>query len=184
MPLHASLPEAAPASTLPWLDAGTQAAEAAEADDAADASVDGPYVSGRTWVSCMRGFRTEATLMQDLIRLGNLCGPYHGMKRVGPPVQAELKAGETHRQSFEAKRNQCFRVFSVWDAGLTHVSMRAVDAQGGELAQARGTAGAHGGFAALGPRGAFCVPETGTGELEFRAEQGKGAFALQLWLLP
>jgi hypothetical protein len=131
-------------------------------------------------VSCSDGFRLASTLPVDLLRLGTLCGPYHGMKRLGQPLQGTLRAGEPQLHRFEAKRDQCFRAFAVWEPELKRLGLRALGQDGKQLASAE----AAGTYGALRPDGVFCVQEAGAVQLELTALEGHGAFALQVWLLP
>lgn len=141
---------------------------------------DGPYVSGATWATCMRGFRPESTVDRDLIRLGMLCGPYHGMRRLGEPMTGRLEAGKTVRHGFQARKGQCFRAFVIAAEPVAALSIRALGANGKPLAKTSSASR----WAVLDPQGAWCVEEDAAAAIEVETSAGQGDYAMQLWLLP
>jgi hypothetical protein len=141
---------------------------------------DGSYLSGRTWITCMDGFQTRSTPSLDLLRLGMLCGPYHAMRRLGEPLEGKLSAGASQKHAFEAKRDQCFRLFAVAEPSLKRFSLRAFGPASTKIAETT----VHRPFAALGADGVFCVQEAGSFQWEIESVDGQGSYAAQMWLLP
>jgi hypothetical protein len=149
--------------------------------DSWDAADDGPYLSGRTWISCYDGFRAASTPARDVQRLALLCGPYHGMRALGPIATGHLPEGGAARaHPFETKPKQCFRAFAAGDGAVAGLDMRLTDPGGVPIAQVS----VSGRWAALAPDGVVCPREAGRHMLEVRATAGAGAYAVQVWLLP
>lgn len=112
--------------------------------------------------------------------MGMLCGPYHGLRKLGEPVTGTLRVGETRRHTFEAKRGQCFRIFAVGERKLSRIALRASGPSSARLAETVSERS----WAALGKDGAFCVDQAGAVSAELEAIEGQGAFAMQVWMLP
>lgn len=149
-------------------------------DSALAPAQDAPYLSGRTWIDCADGFRAQDRIDLDVLRLGLLCGPYHGMKLLGETLTGQVRSGEPPKRFvFPALRDQCFRVFVVTEVTLQRVGLRMLGPGGAVLAAGQ----SDGRWAMLRPDGAVCVERKDTFNVEIQALDGHGAFALQIWLL-
>jgi hypothetical protein len=180
-------PDAAPDAAPAALSVPPRASEAPPAASSSapvlqeppDASDDGPYLSGAAWVTCKDGFRAESSPERDLYRLGLLCGPNLGLHREGEMARGALKQGASHRFSFPAKREQCFRVMATWETSLQRLGLRVLDPAGTQVAHAESDVR----WLMAEPQGVFCVERAGDYQVELRAEQGEGKFAAQVWML-
>lgn len=133
--------------------------------------------TGDSWESCYAGYRQEGAPVKDVMRLGLLCGPRHGMHEVRPGAGGKLEAGATHRHAFRAERGQCFRVVGV-DAGGV-MSLEIADSSGQALARSNAAS-----WSVVPARGLWCAERGGDYEVRVQGVSGSGEFAMQLWLLP
>ncbi len=118
------------------------------------------------WVRCYTGFEPRGTPALDVLRLGLMCGPSNGMRRV---------AGA----SFGVKQGECYRVFVVGDAGVQALEVSVVDHAGRLVA----SSAADRRWIVLEPGGAFCSPEDDDYRVEARVTRGRGKTALEVWRL-
>jgi len=157
---------------------GTQASSSQQAAGAADG---GSQWSGGTWISCYAGFRAESTPERDVIRLSLLCGPYHGLRAIGPPEMGTLaESAEPSRHSFTAKHGQCVRLFVAAEPGVQALRVALVGPEPQPIVKFEGAER----WAAVSPTGAVCVETDGTYTVEISAAKGHGDYAVQTWLLP
>jgi len=170
---------AAPAASAPIVSASSPPVPVQSAAVVTDGGAeDGAYTRGDTWATCMNGFRPESTLERDLIRLGMLCGPYHGMRRLGAPLTGKLAAGKPASHRIETKKGQCFRTFVVAEEPVGGLKLRAI-ASGNQLSQAS----ADGRWAVLDQQGSWCVEHDSEVTIELEATSGQGDYAMQVWVL-
>ncbi len=180
--------EAASAQTpVPAPSATTAASRAAQArfdslprdliEPTSSASAHGAW-SGGTWESCYAGYAPSGDPGKDVLRLGLLCGPYHGMREVRPDDSGRLGASEEHVRDFGAKQGACFRVVAVCDAAMGAVQVEMLGAD--DRVEARSAAGR---WVVLPARGPWCAERDEDVRIRLRAE-GIGSYAMQLWMLP
>lgn len=163
---------------MPASDAGISAHEPRGVDSGDD---DAPYLNGGTWTSCANGFRTTSSPELDLMRLGMLCGPYHGMRRVGEAWTGSIGPGTQARShTLDARKGQCFRVFAVADQHVSGLVLRALLPDGKPIAE--GTTAER--WAALGSDGAWCVDHDAAVVVRIESSSGSGSYCAQAWLLP
>ena len=108
-----------------------------------------------------------------------LCGPFHGMRKLGAPLTGKLAAGKPARHSVEAKKGQCFRAFVVAAEPVAGLKLRAI-ANGNQLSQTS----ADGRWAVLDQQGAWCAAQDTEVTIELETTAGQGDYAVQVWLLP
>jgi hypothetical protein len=177
-------PQPATASSQPPLSASpaaTPLAEPSVSQQAARLPDGGPYLSGGTWISCYQGYRSQSTPERDVIRLSLLCGPYHGLRAMGPPESGTLaESGKPNRHSFTAKRGQCVRIFVAAENAVHALRAALLGPESQPIAKCEGGDG----WAVLDPSGALCLETDGTYTLEISAAKGHGGYAVQTWLLP
>ncbi len=171
-------PPPAPSSALATSDAGASAHDPRVVDSG---DGDAPYLNGGTWASCANGFRATSSPERDLIRLGMLCGPYHGMRRVGEAWTGSIGPGTLARShTVDARKGQCFRVFAVADQHVRGLALRALLPDGKPIAEVTTTER----WAALGSDGAWCVAHDTAVVVRIESSSGSGSYSAQAWLLP
>lgn len=135
---------------------------------------------GGLWVGCYAHFRPTSTPLQDVTRLGLLCGPANGLHPIAPAHQGTLIEGGSIDILFPLEQGQCVRAFGVSEAGLSDLDLTLLDPQGTPL----GSDQIEDRWPILPPDGTLCVATSGRFQLRVTARKGSGAFAAQLWLLP
>lgn len=150
----ASVP-AAPGASVP----------AAPGDAAVEDATSDVFREGN-WVRCYAGFAARDTPALDVMRLGLMCGPSNGMRRV---------AGAR----WEARKGDCYRVFAVGGPGVQALRVSVVAGAGRILAS---TIAARR-WAVLEPDGAFCSPQAGAYQASARVVRGQGKTAVEVWRL-
>ncbi len=167
-----SAPSARPAG------ASTPAASAAPVASAEPADPE-PEPIGGPWVTCYGRFRPTSTARRDVLRLGLLCGPPNGMRKLGDTVEGTASP-EPFEHAFDAKAGQCFRVFAIAEGSETDLDVELRSPTGNVLAADHGDDR----WPVLAPEGPVCVREDGRHTVRLRAHAGGGPFALEVWKLP
>lgn len=158
---HPSLP--APAKSRPAPSAPTATPRDA-GPEIADATSD--VFRGGNWVRCYGGFKPGDTPHLDAMRLGLMCGPSNGMRRL--PAS-----------TFVANAGDCYRVVAAGAPGVQALEIDVVDAAGQRIATTTREAR----WAVLEPNGAFCVPGAGTYRVDVKVARGEGGTAVEVWRL-
>lgn len=181
------LADAAPASAphsvlLPDASLLGDAPSFAEADASAaeDPDLLSPVRAGGPWVRCHDNFRLSGDPLRDVTRLGMLCGPSNGMRRMSDPVQGAVEAGEAaHTSAFDVLSGECYRVFAAAEGTATALDVDVLSSHGARVA------GDHGedGWSIVQPDRPFCPLGDDTYTLEVKARRGRGRFAAEVWRL-
>lgn len=139
-----------------------------------------PSFSAESYESCYRGFRPEGEPDKDVMRLGLMCGPFHGMREIRLAAAGMLEPGASAQYRFHAEDGACFRVTAVCDAAMG-VMEAGIRLEGGQdvfrSVPSRWTW--------TPARGLWCARQSGEYELVVRSKgSSKGRYSAQLWLLP
>lgn len=179
----ASQPVPAPvvSASAPTATPAPPTAAPAEPSDPADASgASGPAPVGGTWLSCYGGFRPRADPKLDVTRLGLLCGPINGMKKVSDVQEAELEDGGTGREHrFAAEAGDCYRIFAVGEPSVEDLDVEVFDPSRRRVAFDTSDDR----WPIVQPDRPFCVTETGEYRARVRAQRGAGRYAIEIWRL-
>jgi len=167
------LPRSAEAS---WLGDGGPGDLSEGADAAAK-----PSPVGGPWVSCYGGFHPGPEPLQDVTRLGLLCGPPNGMRLLSPDaVQGKLDAGQPPvRYSVPVRRGNCYRLFAVGAPGIDDLDVTVRSSRGSTL----GSDHSEDRWPIIEPERPLCTFDDDTFTIELSARRGSGAFAAQIWVL-
>lgn len=154
----------------------------AEADPGADVDpgLPSPVRVGGPWVRCYGNYRLSGDPLRDVTRLGMLCGPENGMRRMAETIQGAVEAGKTHHTStFEVVSGECYRIFATAEPTITDLDVDVLTRHGARVA------GDHGddGWPIVQPDRPFCPLESDTYTLEVKARRGSGRFAAEIWRL-
>jgi hypothetical protein len=137
----------------------------------------GPAPSGANWGRCALHFTAHGRPRLDVMRLGLMCGPSNGMRRV-PATDLRVDGGIGRTDlGFRASAGDCFRLLVVGVPGSGRIEARLLDAQGKAVAAQSGRRR----FTMLGLDGPVCVDRSGRYRATVRAE--RGPLAVELWEL-
>ncbi|MCK6590486.1 MAG: hypothetical protein HUU21_28445 [Polyangiaceae bacterium] len=148
----------------------------------ADEPVFPPVRVGGPWVRCYGSFRVSGEPLRDVTRLGLLCGPENGMRRlsaqamVGSVAEGQPPVVET----FSSKRGECYRIFAVAEAQVGDLDVAVKSSRDAVIAADHGEDA----WPIVQPDRPFCVLEDDTLRIEISARRGQGRFAAELWGLP
>lgn len=173
-PLPSALPVASPAPDPP---AAPDASSVPGPDGAADARA-APV--GGNWLKCYASFRPRADPKLDVLRLGTLCGPSNGMRKVTDAREAEVAdggAGREHR--WAARSGDCYRIFAVGDPSVEDLDVEVYDPRGARIAWDTSDDR----WPIVKPDGPFCVFSDGDYRAVVRAQRGAGRYAVEIWRL-
>lgn len=160
------------------LDGGEQDADAA-ADLTGPAE---PVRVGGPWVRCYGNFKPSGDPIKDVTRLGLLCGPVNGMRRlfdqawVGRVAEGEAPVVE----SFQVKRGECFRIFAASETPIRDLNIAVKSSRDATIATDHGEDG----WPIVQPDRPFCMLFDDTLRTEIWAQRGQGRFAAEVWVLP
>lgn len=169
-------PSPAPTSMLP----APHAAPAGSAE-AGERAVTPPVRIGGPWVRCYGSFHPQGDPVKDVTRLGILCGPENGMRRLAKaPFEGAVAEGTPGVTStFEAKRGECYRVFAVAEAAVGDLDVTVHSSRGAPIAADHGEDA----WPIVQPDRPFCPLENDRYTLEIAARRGHGRFAAEVWVL-
>jgi hypothetical protein len=182
------LPDAGPMSappSVPLPDASllgdaSSFAEGVDASATVDPDLMGPVRVGGPWVRCYGNYKLSGDPLTDVTRLGMLCGPENGMRRVSDPIQGAIEAGKTvHTSTFDVLSGECYRVFATAEATVTDLDVDVVTRHGARVASDHGEDG----WSIVQPDRPFCPLSDDTYTLEVKARLGRGRFAAEIWRL-
>lgn len=157
---------------------GTALGSAEGGDD-----VDPPKVSrvGGMWVSCYGRFHTSGKPTADVTRLAMVCGPENGMTRASELLRGSIiEDGTASTHPFEAKRGECYRVFSVGGGDIGDLDVTVKSSRGSRLA----ADDTQDNWPIVEPDRPFCTFDDDTFVIEVTSEKGSGPYALEVWKLP
>jgi hypothetical protein len=158
-------------------DAGRERGERDESERA----VAPPVRIGGPWVRCYGSFHPAGDPVKDVTRLGLLCGPENGMRRLSKaPIEGTVSEGAPGTTStFEAKRGECYRVFAVAEATVSDLDVTVHSSRGAPVAADHGEDT----WPIVQPDRPFCPLENDRYTLEIAAHRGHGRVAAEVWVL-
>ena len=166
----------APASAAPTASAPEPPARPADASlpDGRAAPV------GGNWLRCYASFvpRTDPEL--DVLRLGLLCGPSNGMRKLTDARESAVPNGGGAREHrFAAESGDCYRIFAVGEPSVEDLDVEVFDPKGARIAWDTSDDR----WPVVSPDGPFCVFSEGEHRAVIRAQRGAGRYAVEIWRL-
>jgi hypothetical protein len=155
------------------------------AQDDAGVELDGPPETpvrvGGPWVRCYGHFKPSGDPTKDVTRLGLLCGPENGMRRMAERsfTGAVAEGGATVSSSLPAKRGECYRIFAVAEPSVGDLDVAVQSSRGTAVAADHGEDA----WPIVQPDRPFCPFEDDTFTLVVSARRGNGRFAAEVWRL-
>jgi len=138
-----------------------------------------PEPVGGKWLSCYAHFQPRTQPELDARRLGQLCGPPNGMRRVaaaGSDVE-EGSRGREHR--WKVRSGECFRVFAVAEPAVADLDVEVF----GPLGKRFAFDTTDDRWPVVKPDGPFCLVRAGEYRAVVRAQRGSGRYAIEIWRL-
>jgi hypothetical protein len=137
--------------------------------------------AGGLWVSCYQGFEPGERAAADVARLGLLCGPPNGMRRVGDTLTGSVEPGKkASAHPLKARAGACYRIFAVADDGVQDLDVIVRSSRGSRLS----TDDTDDRWPIVEPERPFCTFANDNFTVELSAEAGAGRYAAELWELP
>jgi hypothetical protein len=136
--------------------------------------------TGGNWRKCHANFQPRDQPELDVLRLGVLCGPSNGMRKVSEAKQAQVAdggAGQEHR--WRAQAGDCYRIFAVGEPGIEDLDVEVFAPNGARVALDTSDDR----WPIVNPDGPFCVFEEGDYRAVVRAQRGSGRYAVEIWRL-
>jgi hypothetical protein len=102
----------------------------AGADMAVEEAVS-PVRVGGPWVQCYGHFKPSGDPLKDVTRLGLLCGPANGMRRLEPePFEGAVAAGQLPvTRTLAGKRGECYRIFAVAESSVIDLDIQVLSSR-------------------------------------------------------
>jgi len=160
----------------------TGAAEPDAPVPASEASVKGlpAAPSGGNWRRCYANFQPRHEARLEVMRLGLICGPSNGMKKVIEGAESQLAGPADEREHrFTGDAGDCYRVFAIGEPSIENLDVAVYDPAGRRIA-IDNTADR---WPMLKPEGPFCVRMDGEYRALVRAQRGAGRYAIEIWRL-
>jgi hypothetical protein len=135
---------------------------------------------GGNWLKCYANFQPRTQPELEVMRLGLMCGPSNGMRKVTDGREAEVTdagAGREHR--WRAQAGDCYRIFAVGEPSVQDLDVEVFDPRGARIAWDAGDDR----WPIVKPDGPFCVFEDGEYRAVVRAQRGAGRYAVEIWRL-
>jgi len=176
-------PKSSPADTNTKSPSSDPSAAGSSANPAApDEPAFPPVRVGGPWVRCYGSFRVSGDPLRDVTRLGLLCGPENGMRRLSPQalVGSVAEGQPPVVETFPSKRGECYRIFAVAEPGVGDLDVAVRSSRDAIIATDHGEDT----WPIVQPDRPFCVLEDDTLRIEISAKRGQGRFAAELWGLP
>lgn len=150
----------------------------------------GPVGDAGNWSKCYAHFAPRGDAALDVLRLGLLCGPSNGMRKVLDVADGRLGSAPQD-YSFSARPGDCFRIMAVADFSASAFAVEVRDEHAAKTARVE----SHGQWLILEQGSPLCVTrggeyhvlvETGGDQHSrpsIRDASGAGRYALELWRL-
>ncbi len=145
------------------------------------AGTDVPAPVGGNWLRCYASFQPRTQPKLDVTRLGLMCGPVNGMKKLADPPEATVDGdGGTGRQhAWTAEAGDCYRIFAVADPSVEDLDVEVFAPGGQRVAFDTGDDR----WPLVNPDGPFCVFDAGEYRAVVKAPRSGGTYAIQIWRL-
>ena len=137
----------------------------------------GPAPSGGNWLKCYAQFQPRTRPDLDVMRLGLMCGPSNGMRKVAESQDTASSDAKEHR--FQAESGDCYRVFAVAEPGVEDLDVEVLSPQGARVAFDTSDDR----WPVVKPDGPFCVFDPGEYRAVVRAQRGQGRYNIEIWRL-
>ncbi len=135
---------------------------------------------GGNWLKCYANFQPRTTPELDVARLGLMCGPSNGMRKVAEVKRARAGAARGEQEHrFTAQAGECFRIFAVGEPSIEDLAVEVLDPKGNRIAFDTGDDR----WPVVKPDGPFCVFDDGEYRARVRAQRGAGGYAIEIWRL-
>lgn len=135
---------------------------------------------GGNWLRCYSGFSPRNEPEREVQRLGLLCGPVNGMRKVASATDSARDDGGTAREHrFQAEVGDCYRIFAVADPGVFDLDVEVLAPDGRRVARDTGDDR----WPIVNPDGPFCLHEAGEYRAVVRAARGAGSYGIEIWRL-
>jgi hypothetical protein len=173
----AAAPSAGPSAAS---DASATASAEVVPEAAPEPALEAGSPVGGNWLKCYAHFQPRTTPAVDVMRLGMMCGPSNGMRKVtGVPETAVSQDSPAREHRFRASAGDCYRIFAVGSPSIEDLDVEVLDEKGRRVA-----------FDTSDDRwpivkadGAFCVLDDGDYRAVVRAQRGSGSYAIEIWRL-
>lgn len=132
--------------------------------------------------ACSEGFEPQADAALGLSRLAAPCAQSKGLIAITPVhtgIFGDTSSG-VDRFQFKGRKDHCYRILSVGEAGIIDLDIAVLDSNG-RLAAADLSSDA---FPIVPPRGFLCLKQEETFTIQVAAQQGNGRYVLQIWGSP
>jgi hypothetical protein len=138
-----------------------------------------PEPVGGKWLSCYAQFQPRTRPELDVRRLGQLCGPPNGMRRVAATQSEVAEAAQGREHRWRVRGGECFRVFAVAEPGVSDLDVEIFGPQGKRFAFDT----TDDRWPVVNPDGPFCLVREGEYRAVVRAQRGSGRYAIEIWRL-
>lgn len=133
---------------------------------------------GGNWLKCYANFQPRTRPEIDVMRLGLMCGPSNGLRKV-TAAEADIAEGAKREHRWRASIGDCYRIFAVSAPEIADLDVEVFDAKGARLAFDTSDDR----WPVVNADGAFCVFEDGDYKAEVHAQKGAGKYAIEIWRL-
>ena len=135
---------------------------------------------GGNWLRCYASFAPRTDPELDVMRLGLLCGPSNGMRKLTDARESKLRDGGAAREHrFAAQAGDCYRIFAVGEPSVEDLDVEVFNPKGARIAWDTSDDR----WPVVAPDGPFCVFSEGEHRAVVRAQRGAGRYAVEIWRL-
>lgn len=129
--------------------------------------------------ACSEGFQPAQDTASDLDRLAASCAQSIGLIAITPVFTGAFQdaSSAAERLQFKGRKDHCYRILSVGEAGIADLDIAVFDSEG-RLAAADVSSDR---FPMVPPRGFLCLKQEETFTIEIASQQGAGRYLLQVW---
>lgn len=140
-----------------------------------------PVRVGGPWVQCYGQFKPSGEPLKDVTRLGLLCGPVNGMRRLEPePFEGTVTAGQLPvTRRLEGKRGECYRIFAVAEPSVLDLDVQVLSSRNVAIAADHNEDT----WPIVQADRPFCPLADDTLAVELSTRRGGGRFAAEVWVL-
>jgi hypothetical protein len=136
--------------------------------------------AGGLWVSCYARFAPSGQPLADVTRLGLLCGPPNGMRRLGDAFEGSVTpGGKPGTHSMHARKGACYRIFAIAEDSVRDLDVTVRSSRDSRLA----TDNTDDAWPIVEPERPFCTFADDTFTVELSSGAGAGRYAAEVWEL-
>ncbi len=152
---------------------------AAEAAPSGDSGLRHAAPVGGNWLKCYAEFQPRTRPELDVMRLGLMCGPSNGMKKLTAAPEADIREGDKREHRWRASVGDCYRIFAVASPDVKDLDVEVLDPKGKRIAFDTSDDR----WPVVNADGAFCAFEDGDYRALVKAQRGSGRYAMEIWRL-